>query len=499
MSVPWLKPAESKQPQTESPLHANISPAEVRFGEPVRAVLTTMVNGQAVTKPVRVWRISPIGVEVVVGSEFGVTRLGQSFDIELTIGTASSKLFGVKATTQHKEQSHEILGLRLVSKSHENWSGEERRGQNRWSTSKEFMPAGIFANPGRFNDFVFFKVLNFSERGMQISTSLRNKFLLPGMKIESSISLPMVGQISVTFEIVNSALRSDDGVDTLALGCKFHNLSRQALEAISQYVFQFGPVASLRDMKTNGLLVAKAASGIDFRYVRTKEDYEQVLVLRRLAYGEAGKIAEDEDVSDIYDTRSRILIGVYRGQVIASVRLIFNEMGDKMEHEDFITLPQNFPRKDEICEITRVCTHPNFRGSDILMGLFRLASVTVAQSGRKFILGCATKDLESLYRKLGFEFTNLKYNHKQLGGLEHTVFLGDVLHGLAGKGVNPIIWNIVWAPVTSYLTSSQVLQYTGMDKVRMGVYKMFKPLSWMALRMSRRPKSRRQKALPKSA
>ena len=48
--------------------------------------------------------------------------------------------------------------------------------------------------------------------------------------------------------------------------------------------------------------------------------------MRRLAYVRAKKVREDVkdvDMADDFDARSRILFAKYRGQIVASVRLMF--------------------------------------------------------------------------------------------------------------------------------------------------------------------------------
>ncbi len=490
MSLSWLKNVAELDVNHNTEVHGNISPAEIRAGEPIRAVLTTVINSEIVSKEVRVWRISPLGVEVVLTPEFQDVQIGQAFDVELTVGRVVSKLQGITATAKHTEMDRQILGLRLCMKEEAQWRGDDRRDTQRWMTSREFMPSGVCANPGKFNDFIYFKITNISSGGMQISTSLRNKFIVPGIRLEATVSFPLTGQIRIFFETINSSMKSEDGREYLSLGCKFIRPSKQAIEVISQYLFQFGPPISLKEMKDNKLVPSNSVSGIEFRYVRTKEEYDQVLDLRRMAYGGAGKLAVGEDVSDIYDARSRIVIGTYKGTVIASTRLIFNEQSDQMEHEQFVTFPDFIPRKDEICEITRVCLHPEFRGSEILLGLFRFLGITVAQSGRRYILGCATDQLLQTYLRIGFRDTKIKFSHKNLNNLEHTIFLCDMVKGLSGKGVNPIVWNVVWGPVTAYLTERHILEYDLMSTVRIGLYRLLAPLSFFLERASKKPGKR---------
>jgi predicted GNAT family N-acyltransferase len=466
-------------------LHGSILPEETRPGEPIRGnIYFKDASGKRVGVPVRIWKLSPLGVEIVRDEQLGPVVEGTSVDLELSIGLAQSSLNGLVVASRHHEKGHELIGIRLCARENENWDGGDRRENRRWSCSPEFGPTGVTANPGRFNDFIFFKVLDISSSGMLFFTSLRNKFLVPGMRLEVSLSMPMVGLIQTTVEIINVRINTVNEKEGLSVGVKFHNISKQVRRALAQYVFQFGPPGSIADLKKSGLELERGNNAVEFKYVRTESEYQQVLELRKLAYGSAGKLSSEESVSDIYDSRSRIVIGVYRGRVVASTRLIYNELDDKMEHEEFVQFPEDFPRKDEICEITRVCTHPDFRGSDILMGLFRYVAITVIQSHRKYILGCATEELLPLYRRLGFKAIGMSYKHAALNNIEHHIILGDVAAGLSGKGVNPIAWNIVWGDVVDYATNRDLLEFDPLSDIRVGFYRLFKPLSRLLYRRS---------------
>jgi predicted GNAT family N-acyltransferase len=248
------------------------------------------------------------------------------------------------------------------------------------------------------------------------------------------------------------------------------------------------------------LRVSQISHGIEYKYVRTREEYNQVLELRRLAYGSVGKLTSDTAVADKFDTRSRIIIGVYKGAVVASTRLIFNEIEDKMEHEQFVTFDSRVPSKDQICEITRVCTHPDFRGADLLIGLVKFVSLTVAQSGRRYVLGCATDTLLPMYTKMGFRSLNIKYSHEALNNIQHTIFMCDITEVAVGKGINPIAWNILWADVVEYISQNQIMRFDPASNVRIGIYNFFKPIAKLLLAIStNRRRSRSTKKVAKTA
>jgi predicted GNAT family N-acyltransferase len=474
-------PTESQDLQQK--IHGPIAPEIGRIGEPIKATVSFTKSGNKVTFPTRIWKISPLGVELVQSSELADLTEGMPIDLEIYIGLTSSSFRGLVVTSCHHDRDQPLIGIRLCSPdSEESWNGDERRTNRRWNCSSEFSPTGVTLNPGKFNDFVYFRVIDISSTGMLLFTSLRNKFLVPGMRLEMNLSLPMVGQVQVAVEVVNARINQVGGKEGLSLGVKFVNAAKQVRRALAHYVFQFGAAGSIAELKQSGLDLPQANKVIEFKYVRSEDEYQQVLELRRLAYGKAGKLTSSESVSDIYDTRSRIVIGVYRGRVVATTRLIYNELDDQMEHEEYVTFPNDFPRKDEICEITRVCTHPDFRGSEVLLGLFRYVAITVIQSKRKYILGCATTELLPLYEKLGFRTIGMSYKHAALNNIEHHIIMGDVAAGLSGKGVNPIVWNVVWRDVVDYVTNREILEFDALAYVRVAIYRLFKPLSRLLYR-----------------
>ncbi len=476
----------------ETTLHATIIPAEVRAGEPVKAFVK--VNSRLVE--VRVWRLSPLGVEFIRNAALEGLKVGDSLEIEICIGVERTGHLGVVVTHEASEGPHQILGLRFYQDEKNNWGGSERRESKRWSCSADFLPNGVCPNPGRFNEFIFFKVTDLSSKGLRLQTSLRNKFLIHGMTLRTTITFPMVGNATVAIRVENAAIIEKSGKEFLSLGCSFVNPTENFLKLLAQYVFQFGSVTSLKELSDAGLRVEQISQGIEYKYVRTKEEYEQVLELRKLAYGAAGKLASESDVSDVYDTRSRIIIGLYRGKVVASTRLIFNQLEDQMEHEQFVTFDSRVPSRDQICEITRVCTHPEFRGADLLMGLMKFASLTVVQSGRRYVLGCATDSLLPMYTKMGFKSMNVRFTHESLNNTQHTIFICDVAEVAVGKGVSPIVWNILWADVVSYLSQNQIMTFDPAANVRIGIYSFFKPVAHFLLKLTKaRKSSRRQKAV----
>jgi len=475
-------------------LHGTYYPADIYPGESIAATLIRRDKlGSMKAEAVRVWRISPLGLEVIVNPESTNLKVGDLADIELRLGTSITTLTGLAIAKSVNTLGHPTFGIRLVDRTSEEFNGTERRNHPRWICSEQFVPVCVATNPARFSDFVYLRVREISSQGMRLLTSLRNKFLVKGMTLDCVASFPFVSQLPLRITIENVRLATEGGKDYLSIGASLNHLSRQERQIIGQFLIQFGEGVSVEDLRAQDMAPRSIASSLEFSFVRTLEDYQSVLELRQQAYKEAKKIPADftaAQMADIYDTRSRIVIGKRHGQVIASAGLVFNEYHDSMEIEENVEWPPHLPRRDEMVEVIRNCTHPAYRGSDLLMAMFQFIAITVLQAKRQYVVIGCTPDLVPLYSRIGMECLDMEYRHGKLVDAPHTVMLGHIPRGMSGATVNPLFWNAVWAPASSYLLDNGTLQLTPADRARMSVYRLFRPLSLMLQRRMKKPRAR---------
>jgi hypothetical protein len=66
--------------------------------------------------------------------------------------------------------------------------------------------------------------------------------------------------------------------------------------------------------------------------------------------------------------------------------------------------------------------------------------------------------------------------------------LGDVRRAMNGTSVNPIFWNAVWAPATTYMIDTEILDLTTVDRLRMAIYRLCAPIAFTLQRRMRRPR-----------
>jgi predicted GNAT family N-acyltransferase len=217
---------------------------------------------------------------------------------------------------------------------------------------------------------------------------------------------------------------------------------------------------------------------VEFRAAHTDEEICQVLELRALAYALAGKISSDAsalDVRDKFDERAVLLAAWHHGRPVAALRLTTPTAGEQTDHEQYVDFPPGFPARDQIVEVTRVCTHPDYRGSDLLLGLLAHTALISAATARRYLLGSSTDALLPVYRRVGMVPTTVRFNPPSVGGREHRILLADA-RAVFGRKVNPIVWSEVFSDVSGEVALLSGTRLGVIDTVRYYLYRRLRPL-----------------------
>jgi predicted GNAT family N-acyltransferase len=432
----------------------------------------------------QVWRLSPVGIELLTNDSLALDP-GDEVELALDLGRQSANFQKLRVHSRHQACGRELVGIRWSSSKNgdDRINDKQRRSAPRWTCAEDFLPSGVAPNPVRFDDLIHFRVREVGSNGFQLLTSLRNKLMVPGMLLNATIDFPTLGKVEVPCRIVYCRPVSERNKECMVLGVKAEGMPTYGRKILGQYLLQFGPSTTVKSLRDAGLIVESGAKAMEFGFVRTTEDYQQVLELRAAAYGGAGKLGREmrpDELSDSFDTKARIVVGRYRGRVVASMRMMFPNDGDALEHEQFVTLPPDAAQRSTCVEVTRVCTSPEYRGTDLLLGLFRHGGLAALEAGRSFVLGSSDAKLLRFYLGMGFKDLGVRYVHPLLGGLEHSVFLGDLRGALEGRGINPLWWNVLFADMWSYMRYQRMISPSPATVVKLGLFRLANPLArWM--------------------
>ncbi len=470
-------------------VHGNVQPADVRPGDPVAArARLSSARGQP-DVPAQIWRLSPLGVEIVRPPALASVESGARIDLSLRIGQDRATFTGLEIASVHQERGRTLLAARWRDADEARGDRARRRLGARWSCQADYLPTGIAPGAVRYADFVHFRIAEISKTGMQLLTSLRNKFLVPGTTLDATVAFPTLEQVKIAFRVVQARVVQDDSKEALLLGVTWETQGGRAAEVIGQYLLQFGPGASPEQLRAEGFRVRSTSLAFDFGSVRTEEEYGEVLALRRTAYIHAKKVSPDatpEQMGDEFDARSRIVTARYRGRLIGSTRVVFARTeNDRLKHDDYVELPDWLPPRTEIIESSKTCTHPDFRGSDLFYSLLKHMALVTFQARRRWLLMSCTDGLRPLYKKLGCKDVGVTYVHPTMG-IKHHVMIGDVLSMLVG-GMNPIAWNLAIGPeLWRYAKRCGVIPRSAWLEVKVRLIQLLKPVAMLVDARARR-------------
>ena len=474
-----------------SAIHESVVPTDIRDHDRVLARVRRRDSTEEF-KPMRVWRLSPLGVELVNSTECSLEK-SDRIDLEIIVGGQRSTFNGLVVDLVRQNNEITLVGVRLSQRERPTSHDQEQRRSIRWICSEDFYPTCVAPTPGRFNEYMYFQIRDISREGFQLLCSLRNKYLIPGTLLTLTASFPMIGDASVSARVTRIGITSERDKDYLVVGTEYVELSDNARNIIGQYLLQFSNAETLSDLRNAGFFPASLAKGTDFYFLKTEEDYEAVLDLRFKAHLHGGTVESSlspKDMSDNHDANSRIIVGKHKGKVIASARVRFNTLEEPMEHESYVEWPSNFPRRDNIFEITRVCTDPDFRQQDLLAGLLKFIGTTCIQPQRPWAVVSSTDTMVPFYEKIGLNRSGLTYIHPLFKGTQN-ILLTNAIDVMSGKDAHPIYWNAIWSDVYSYLLDAGIITPNPLDHARVKAYRLLKPLGILLANISKSPRRRR--------
>ena len=327
---------------------------------------------------------------------------------------------------------------------------------------------------------MYFQVRDVSATGFRLTCSLRNKFLIPDIPLTLTATFPLIGHIVIPVKVRRIGLTTTHGKDQLEVGVEFTSVDRIARETIGQYLIQFSNVESLETLREMDFIPKSVAKGVDFHYLKSDEDYRRVLALRFEAHTVDGNLASglttEKDMGDINDAHARIVVGTYRSSVVATARLRFNDADTPLEHEAFVEWPANLPRREQITEVSRVCTHPDFRRGDLLASMFRFIVDSIIHTERPWVLIGSWPSMVPFYEDIGFKTVGIEHR-EPLWKDQQILMITNLFDMMLGRGVHPVYWNVIWYPLTDRLFDLQRLETTKMDRVRLLIYRSMRPVS----------------------
>ena len=277
-----------------------------------------------------------------------------------------------------------LAGIKFVAK-----PNSEIRDK-RFSSPKNFETQCHGQHPFRYNQTVYYRVVDFSRRGMGISTKVFTYLLMPGSRLRLHLYLPTYGVYPVD-TIVKSTRKADDG--KFIIGCMFESMSPRLQMAISSYLLTSeSDSPSLTELRESGFLVGGDLSKVVIsRYVNSgsREMWQSYLDLRLRAQQGEGRWKGEADPTktlDPFDPTSRHMLLTLGSSPVGIGRIVFNGGKEEAsEHFGKVDIPQ-WIKDGGFVEASRFATDPGYRKANIFPIIIKNGFKICIQNGLPYVL-----------------------------------------------------------------------------------------------------------------
>ena len=362
----------------------------------------------------------------------------------------------------------------------------------RYECHEFFRPLAYCEHPIHFAETLHLQVRDISSDGLGLVAKGSGNSLAVGLELGLTLLVPTLGEFFVQSEITH--LDADANEDLLLLGVKMKEPSPSVLTALAGFVILSQPSVSIRELREHGFAVEGIEHAIRFSYPQSKADMDDILSLRLVAAKEAGRWVGCNDpqvMIDAYDGNSRHLIARVGDNVVASARVVFNDgQRERSEHSSYgIDIPEWLWKKGFI-ECSRVCTHPDYRGSDLFLAILRhLGRITIQTGHSHMVLNCVDS-LVPIYERVGAKSLGNRFTTPFMGANHLNLLYIDIYKSQVGSGLNPSNWNVVARSISDYLLRRGDLKIGRVDRFIRSVWKV-----WGVIALKRFFSMRREKAL----
>jgi hypothetical protein len=435
---------------------------------------------------VRVYDISIQGICIVVPREVKEHILQlQKYQIDLTFawGVNASGIYSCCWIEEFKNNFFRI-GFRNAMPTRVQGYLPVERKSNLLEVPKAFPIIGFFYKDYFYYERAAVRVLAISSRELQIEIYDTELLLLPGMMIELLLAVqaavgPRIrGQVNQVIAVDERHVLATLTVEKIP----------RAMEAdLVNHLLQNTDL-SPEQIRNAGFSVREIANSFRFRYLRSQDEYEEVLKLRYAAYKKAGKVKENMTPADLaapLDHISRILLAYHGSKLVASVALTFPEHNEEILDTERALIggyPKKFPDKTKVIEVSRLSTDPEYRRGDLLLRTFEQIYKVLGLSDRTYLVSSTDNKLWPLYKRLGFKKINKSYLHPYLAGIEHHVIIASRDIGTHAKSIDPLRWNMLYGNMTGFLQSRSKIKHTILSRVRVALFQFIGRLMKMGRR-----------------
>lgn len=178
---------------------------------------------------------------------------------------------------------------------------------------------------------------------------------------------------------------------------------------------------------------------------------KDILQLRLLAAQSDGRLLQATDPErcrDHFDQHALHVKLILRKQLVAAGRLVFLQGRKELSeiNEVLVPLPDEIMSSPELVEISRVCTHPDFRRGHLLTLLLAECAWAAYERGGRSFLGFCVPALVPVYVRFAGELLPYSGKHPLYEGRESCVVRINLEKVIRGEDIPFLAWARFVAP-----------------------------------------------------
>jgi len=428
--------------------------------------------------PAEVFDLSTKGIGVVPKGEIpGLDTVSQI--VEVKVGDMAPRQAILKNICHIKFAG----GLRLkLGMQTPNWQENQKLEEPLFSCA-ESMPLAYCNDPIAFNRTILFNVSHFSKDGLVLRTKFVEGSFVEGLTMDLRLMMPARGEFKTVVEVVE-ILRTPERVEIYT---RWRHNTPDLLNSISEFLLMTVPNLTIKALRDHGFLVADLEKAFLFKYAQTPEEIEKILKLRLIAAKGEGRWLDTEDFNvmrDKWDPYARQIYCEVNGKMVASSRIVFNNgLKERSEHVSYNVDIPSWLWEEGFVEGSRVCTDPEFRGSDVFTRMAQQMCHIVTQSGHRYLLMNCVDSLVPIYKKMiGVVSLNQRFNTPFMQKDALNLLYIDMRAAQIGTNVKLQSW-AVNSPVGSHAIKRGHIKLNGFERT---LRYLFRPFHILMLRLARK-------------
>jgi hypothetical protein len=335
----------------------------------------------------------------------------------------------------------------------------ERR-HRRIRTRDNFKPLLWVADPLHLSRVVHFQVEDLHANGLQLRTSLSNKHIMVGSRLDNcQLLLPGIGTVTVHLVVCHVAAKGQH----LVFGCLFQAANKSVIEMLAQYAIIGGDNLPLHMsqrkecLRAAGLTTRALTKPCTIKVAETRQELEQILEVRFAAYKAAAKTPPDatsDMMEDEYDASAIIYCAKYGPDVIATTRAnVCQNDGQRFPFEHYFGSCESLGlARHQACEFSRLAVLPAFQGSDLFIGFIKVIVQMLVKLGLDTMFFTATNKLSPMYQRIGGERISPSIPHPVLEDECLTLHRIKTSTLLTGANMEVQVWKKIAEEAMDHLT-----------------------------------------------